>query len=366
MSDSPKRVGLLSRMFGRKGTSTEVPVLTDVIEDGQVKEKVDKLTAKPREMVLPELAPEEHVLGEGATAPEITAEPVSAKSALGELAERLPFKRGKVDQPLAADELQVNRPIRLLVGYVPDVTEKDARFFAAGVAEKNVDSEYISYLGLFRYQTGYAYEIQEGGHGRSYLEPIIRYYEGLPPGKADKDTAVFIATGQRMVQIEKSAEGGLICVQLPESYKAKETEWLVPTKKLKLMRDLNTGFMMAAGAFLGVSLIALIAAYATRYQPYEAPPVPEKDKVSIEQLPSQHWFQVQSPAPGQYVKKWEFSKGRWHDPDMVSADTGAKVSGAAESHAKGASPVAVPAMPAPTPMPPEPPHLPKPLKQVAK
>lgn len=223
----------------------------------------------------------------------------------------------KKTAPDATDEedsadLSQRRPIRLLIGYVPDVTERDAKFFVAGVAEKNVDSAYIGYMGLFKFGTGYAYEIQEGGHGRSYVEPIIQHYKKLPPNAYDKETAVFINTAQRVVQVERGGDGGLVCVQMPESFSVPETQWLQPGKKLKLLRDLNTGYMVASGAFLGIAFIVLIASYASRYQPYEQPPTPSQDHVSIASLPASHWLEVATPGEGQYVKTWKYStKDKW-------------------------------------------------------
>jgi hypothetical protein len=195
------------------------------LEAASVSDNADKLLEAPREMVLPTLNPREHISVEGVEPPsaevlETAVEPTWR--------DKLKLRNRKSTESLsdsfATADMVVQRPIRLFIGYVPDVTEKDAKFFAMGVAEKNVDSEYISYMGLFKYGTGYAYEIQEGGHGHSYLTRILKYFSQLPPGLHDAETAVYVATASRMVQVEKTADGGLVCIQLPESYKAKETE----------------------------------------------------------------------------------------------------------------------------------------------
>lgn len=209
------------------------------------------------------------------------------------------------------------RPLRILMGYVPEVSEKDARFFASGVAEKNTESGFITYLGLFRYETGYAYEIHEGGHGRSYLEPLLRYYQGLPPGQVEGESAVFIATAQRLIQVEKLAEGGLVCVQLPEGSTAEESVWLVPTVRLKPLQSLNTGMVLASTAFLLVSAVVALAAYWTRFQPYEAPPAPQHEHVRLADLPSQRWNQLPAPPQGQYIHAWRYQDGKWQEPQLA-------------------------------------------------
>lgn len=240
------------------------------------------------------------------------------------------------DDVLDEEDLERRRPIRLLIGFIPDVTEKDAKFFVAGVAEKNVDSAYIGYMGIFKYSTGYAYEIQEGGHGRSYLDPIIQYYKDLPYGQSDRETAVFIKTAQRMVQVEKAGDGAIVCIQLPESSVAAESNWLKPTKKLKLLRDLNTGYMVASGAFLALTFIGLVASYASRYQPIETPPIPTQDKVNVSELPSQQWYRVASPGDGHYIRAWKYN-GKWQNPEIGTFEIPAPPTGKGKHKADGES-----------------------------
>lgn len=231
--------------------------------------------------------------------------------------DRLPrrSKKKRGDSLDSADTSAVltQRPIRLFMGYVPDVTEKDARFFAMGVAEKNVESEYISYLGVFRYGTGYAYEIQEGGHGHSYLTKIIKHFNQLPPNLHDAETAVFVATASRMVQIEKTADGGLVCIQLPELYKVQETDWVKPEKKLKLLRDQNSGIMMVAGTYLGISLLVLAGAFLTRYVPRENPAGRVwYDTVSMKELPISQWgSMIQETNNNHYILSLRYNGKEW-------------------------------------------------------
>jgi hypothetical protein len=317
--EKSKRIKLsaLRNLFGKKTTTDETEVqYVESPEAAALSSGADKLVERPREMILPPLAPKEHIVEEGALPPMQVEMPEVSESDARAWRQHFTERRGaklKRKQEASALEVATQRPIRLFIGYVPDVTEKDARFFAMGVAEKNVDSEYISYLDLFKFGTGYAYEIQEGGHGHSYLSSIIKYFAQLPPGLHDAETAVFIATTSRMVQVEKGADGGLVCIQLPESYKAKETEWLRPDKKLKLLRDQNSGLMMICGAFLGVSLLALAGAYLTRYVPIEDPSQRAwYDTVSIDQLPISQWDSLVTEAEqNHYVKALRFDGKNW-------------------------------------------------------
>ena len=304
-----------NNLFRKKGQPHPHIEPSSVSEEAAlISENADKLIEAPRELVMPELSPAETVVAHLETEP---VEDIVEQTPSSGWRKRLPsgFKGRKnpaEDRP-AGDHAFTQRPIRVFIGYVPDVTEKDARFFAMGVAEKHVESEYISYLGVFRYGTGYAYEIQEGGHGHSYLTRIIKYFNQLPPNLHDAETAVFITTASRMVQVEKTADGGLVCIQLPESYKATETDWLRPEKKLKLLRDQNSGVMMIGGAFLGISLLVLAGAFLTRYVPREAPT--ERvwyDTVSLKELPVSQWdSMIQETNNGHYILSLRYDGRQW-------------------------------------------------------
>jgi hypothetical protein len=195
-----------------------------------------------------------------------------------------------------------------------------------GVAEKNVESEYISYLGVFRYGTGYAYEIQEGGHGHSYLTKIIKHFNQLPPNLHDAETAVFVATASRMVQVEKTADDGLVCIQLPELYKVQETDWVKPEKKLKLLRDQNSGIMMVAGTYLGISLLVLAGAFLTRYVPRENPTGRVwYDTVSMKELPISQWgSMIQETNNNHYILSLRYNGKEWCRKTEVTETCGDK------------------------------------------
>jgi hypothetical protein len=306
------------------------------LEAASVSDNADKLLEAPREMVLPTLNPREHISVEAVEPPsaevlETAVEPTWR--------EKLKLGNRKTTESLsdsfATADMVVQRPIRLFIGYVPDVTEKDAKFFAMGVAEKNVDSEYISYMGLFKYGTGYAYEIQEGGHGHSYLTRILKYFSQLPPGLHDAETAVYVATASRMVQVEKTADGGLVCIQLPESYKAKETEWLRPEKKLKLLRDQNSGLMMVSGVFLGVSLLVLTGAFLTRYVPRENPESRVwYDTVTLQELPVSQWDSlIKETEAGHYILSLRYNGKDWCRKTEVGETCGKGQKASANAHA---------------------------------
>jgi len=243
--------------------------------------------------------------------------------------------------------IPLSRPTQLLMGYVPNATEKDAKLFVAGVAEKNIESPFITYIGLHKLGYGYAYEIHEGGHGLSYLEPLMAYYATIPATTNEKETAVYIQTAHRMIQIEKTADGGILGVQLPEFYDVAETEGIVPTKKLKLLYDVGAGYVIASGLFFCVMFMALLVSYFLRYQPYAAPPLPKQLHVTITDLPSQNWARVQYPRPGQYVTKWEYLKGKWAEPTLNSLTPEPATAANAHPVEAKANVMPVPALPKP-------------------
>jgi hypothetical protein len=329
------------KLFNRKQPELSLDDrLEGSLEAAAVSDNANRLLEAPREMVVPPLELREQIAAEAVEPPSAEVLETSPSQTWRDWLKAKKSPGTDAGSQSFLPDLLVQRPIRLFIGYVPDVTEKDARFFAMGVAEKNVDSEYISYLGLFRYGTGYAYEIQEGGHGHSYLTRILKYFSQLSPNLHDAETAVYVATASRMVQVEKTADGGLVCIQLPESYKAKETEWLRPEKKLKLLKDQNSGLMMISGVFLGISLLVLSGAFLTRYVPRDNP---ENrvwyDTVSLEELPVSQWdSMLKETDAGHYILSLKYNGKEW----CRKTETG-ETCGKGHEHKSSTKPAAGPA-----------------------
>jgi hypothetical protein len=201
------------------------------------------------------------------------------------------------------------RPLKVLIGYLPDASEKDTFFYMLGVAAKSLDSEAIAGVAMAKYQSGYVYEIHEGGDGRSYLEAIIKYFNGLPLYSANEPYRVHIRTATRTIRVERTGNG-LYAVILPESDTTPQSDWLVGGRKLKPLVDKRTGFLVGASCLCVLSLVALVGGFMTRYAPQTETTV-RLERVPVSQLPHSQWGRLVGLADDDYAKALKFENKKW-------------------------------------------------------
>lgn len=223
-------------------------------------------------------------------------------------------KKSKVDKPAKGKAhghhaVDGPRPIKVLVGFLPDSSEKDTYFYMLGLAQKNLDSENIGWAGMSRFENGYAYEIHEGGAGRGYLESILSHFRSLPPFSAEETHRAYIRTATRTVRVERTPSG-LYSVMLPESDATPQSTWLITGKKLAPLVEKRTGLLLGGLVIFLSSLMALMGGYATRYQPYTATFV-NIERVPVKKLPHSQWSRLTSLPAGDYVMALKFEKNEW-------------------------------------------------------
>jgi len=214
------------------------------------------------------------------------------------------LKREKAVIP-TADRL----PIKVIIGYLPEVTARDAADYAYGLAEKYFDQMGLAYGGVFKYERGMVYEIHEGGVGKAFAPTIIQYFESLPPFDPAEVHRVVIRTATRKVEVQRLRDG-LAAVILPESSDAEPTEWLRQTAVMSPLIDTRKGFVRMATMLFGAGIFAMLASgIFFRLQPYEEA-VPVQKKLRPSDYPSAQWEKVQNVPEDSYVKALKFANGR--------------------------------------------------------
>jgi hypothetical protein len=213
-------------------------------------------------------------------------------------------------------------PIRVLIGFLAEVSEREAREYAMGVAERNCEQISLVYYDAFKVGTGCAYEIHEGGNGRAYLPEIIKAFNtrGAHRKGAEEDTSVFIPTATRMVQVSRTADG-LQAFLLPESTTEVPTTWLQGTTKMSPALPTLVAVLIAGAALFTTGFLALSLALVSRIQPYDVPPTPAIENVNdaFANSPLSRWAALQSVSGNEYVKAVKFAKGKW-EIQRASAD----------------------------------------------
>lgn len=226
-------------------------------------------------------------------------------------------------------------PIRVVMGYLPEVTERDAREYAMGMAEKHFAQMGLVHFAAYAYDSGFVYEVHEGGDGRAYAPAIIDYFKSQGPYRPGENVKVHIRTGSRMVEVLRLRDG-LACVILPEQSEVEETPWLRPTKTMSPGLHRRTGFFYAGVTILGSGLLAvLVSGMVFRLQPYEEPPAPKVEIIKARDLPRSQWPTLENLPAGTYVRALRFQGGRWEAPEMVTSQPAVAPSAAEAASAPG-------------------------------
>jgi hypothetical protein len=299
------------------------PVLEDPKEDATASSNGDVATAAPVVTVpcIGEVSAgsiEEAGGGSTIAAAESVALPVSGQNATVAKAKRSFLKK----RAGSLEKRKVSAvPIRVLIGYLPEVTERDARDYALGVAEKHFEQPAIAHFDAFKYGEGYAYEVHEGGEGFAYLPSIIQHFNEQGPYQTGEKFEVVLRTGTRMVKVIRQRVG-LQAVLLPESSQVEAGDWQPSKEKLQSALNQRTGFLVTGAGFFVAGFFALIVgSMLTRYQPYESAPPPTVTYVNFEDLPVAQWSKVQGLSSSEYVSKISYEHKHWMQPVIQTADT---------------------------------------------
>ncbi|KWU17842.1 hypothetical protein [Burkholderia cenocepacia] len=258
----------------------------------------------------------------------VVAEVVAAEAVDGVVVQAAPTEEKKggllkrAGRKKPADKRKVSAvPIRVLMGYLPEVTERDARDYALGVAEKHFEQPAIAHFDAFKYGEGYAYEVHEGGEGFAYLPGIIAHFNEQGAYRTGEKLEVVLRTGTRMVKVIRQRVG-LQAVLLPESSLVEVTEFQPSKEKLQSALNQRTGFLVAGAGFFVAGFFALIVgSMLTRYQPYESAPSPAVTYVNFDDMPVAQWSKVQGLPPSEFVSKLAYEHKHWLQPVIQSADT---------------------------------------------
>ena len=245
-------------------------------------------------------------------------------------------------------------PIRVLIGFLANSTERDALEYTLGLVHKHFTQIGISHYEVFPYKDGFVYEAHEGGTGKAYTPSIINLFEATGPYNASSPALAVIATSSRMVQVQRTREG-LEAVWLPDGANVQHTEGLEPTEDMRPVINKRTGFLVVGATLFLTGFIAMIlSGLLFRFQPYEVPKSTEAE-ISYANLPIGQYKQVISnfSSSSQRIVKVEYKNKQWQSPEVEkivdTAATSTTVSSSASAPLASA-PAAQPALPSSSPV----------------
>lgn len=212
-------------------------------------------------------------------------------------------------------------PIKLLIGWIPKVSSRNAHQYVIGIAEKHCQGlKDAGYL-VLPFEGGWAYEIQEGGAGKAYLPAILKAFTQFrKSGEEDLSKAerFVIETAHRNVQVELLSEG-LTAINLPESSLANVSAKLVPEGALHSMLPERRQVLFIGAAVMMAGVLTFAASLIWKYQP-QISPSPHVVSYPKKGLPFDQWTTVTSTSlpPGAVISKLEYANGKW---DVVKGTT---------------------------------------------
>lgn len=216
-------------------------------------------------------------------------------------------RKAKDSEKYTADWLRGSkgRPTQVFIGFLPDVNKNDAISFAIGVANRHCINIVNTAYGVYKHNSGWAYEVHEGGPRRAYLPKILKRFEEQAGGPIREEDAVVIDTAQKKVRVERT-QLGLTAFMMPESFQAQQTSWLEPGGKLKPVVPLRVWLIVLGGLFFLTGFITLVTTLATRPSP---PPLNAPARVALpySQLPISQW----QPLVSTYERGDVISALRW-------------------------------------------------------
>lgn len=204
-------------------------------------------------------------------------------------------------------------PLQLLFGWLPKVGVKDAKTYMQGLADKHCQNPAATGYLLLPFDSGWAFEVQEGGDGTAFLPSILQVFQEAR--KADtplEEVERFvIETAGRKLQLEMQQEG-FTTVRLPESSTASASAGLEATTALTPLLPERRGVLFTGIGIFTLGVLALTVATLWRYQP-QLSPAPQVISTARNAVPLDQWnaLVATQPPPGMMITKLEYKDGKW-------------------------------------------------------
>lgn len=216
---------------------------------------------------------------------------------------------------------QAAPPIQLILGYLPEVTARDAMEYALGMADKHLIQPGLGYVGVFAFSDGFVYELQEGGTGRAFTPAILQYFNSHGPWTAGEAHRVVIQTAARKLEVVRN-RAGLESALLPESSEDAVSEIEVTDKLTSLVPRREGLFWTGSVVFLtGLAMAAATGTYF-RLQGYAAPPKQSVEPVSAMVLPHMQYSKLeQAYLSGKAVGALKYENKAWTVVSPATAAT---------------------------------------------
>lgn len=235
------------------------------------------------------------------------------------LKQRLKARKAAPREAVAAfSERPVELPVQILMGYLPEVTSKDAMDYALGMAEKYLTQVGMAFFYVTKHDRGFIWEVHEGGPGKAYGPEISTVFGTNRMGIAGSTPMkVILDTATRKVEVTQGTEG-LSAVLLPQNSMELATTSLIPRQNMTPAIPRRKGLLITGALVLASGvLVSTLAGYFFRVQEFAAAPARTIVNVNAKLLPHLYWKDaVLSLRPEDRVRAMRYDKGSWLPLDL--------------------------------------------------
>lgn len=210
------------------------------------------------------------------------------------------------------DEPKNPWPLLLVMGYLENVTRKDADSYVRGLISRICNDPDNSGYYLIRHKNGVAFEIQEGGQQRALLPTLL---SGVRRGQ--REFWVTLADGIGQIRFQIHEDGRLRDIDLvigkPDELGLEgNVSFTEPSsRRLFPYHDYREKWLKASLAIFGLSVMVLCAAIFVKFNAHRqsARAFVEAVDAQFQDLPILHF---PMPEPDTYIERVEYVNGRWN------------------------------------------------------
>lgn len=142
-----------------------------------------------------------------------------------------------------------DRPVRLIIGYLPGVSEKDALAYAQGFIMRHIGEADAAAYGAQRYGDGALYEIHVGGPRRALLPAIAK--------RVSAGETVYLRSSKRWIRIGQEGDA-VEPLMLPEDAEVDAETELKPGRRLKPALGDAKHWIIAGSALFTIGVVVLL------------------------------------------------------------------------------------------------------------
>lgn len=212
-------------------------------------------------------------------------------------------KKNKKRKKEVQDE-PVSAPNQMMIGFYSNVKKKDVERFIRSRAESKMSLK-TAWYNIVKYDDGFAWELHDGGSGKSVLKSVISILEYEPQ--------VVIRLSSETIKITKRTNhSGLVAFRIPDSEEVQETAGVQYSETMKPVLKSGLGLFVTGLVFAVLGILSVFLASMFKFvilnenEPYQ-------HAKQITDLPISQIDKLQEVVKieGIFIQSVNYSNGKW-------------------------------------------------------